>query len=79
MWDIYSTDVDYETGIGHGLYILAECEAQHASSDPYSSDTEFDELLKFRLLGNMFFTKLGFTRKHPNMYLILAKYPNRLQ
>lgn len=52
MWDIYSTDVD-ETGIGYGLYILAECEARHASSDPYSSDTKFDELLEFRLLGDI--------------------------
>lgn len=60
MGYMYSTDVD-ETGIGHGLYILAEYEARHTSSDPYRSDAEFDELLEFRLLGDIFLTKFGFT------------------
>lgn len=42
------------------VYIFWWSETRHASSNPYSSDTEFDELVEFRLLGDMFF-KFGFT------------------
>lgn len=73
---MYSTDVD-ETDIGDGLYILVECETRHASSNPYSSDTEFDELDKFRLLGDMFF-KFGFSYPWASEH-VPDPYPNCLQ